>query len=767
MISLQDSLIQSVLKRHQAKTPKKPKRNSTLKVKIKRKAEQLENEEFGASPLKRSRRSSTCSSLTASLYESQDNGNTGSNLSLLDGTAISLDETRHDLNVKSEQDTEKYLCNHFGKISISVDEHPKLFAVINHVKDNDFILPELNLENWRKWPGSKPNIPETKNLKEKYSSFSRSWTVEDEERLMKRFSKIMNRCGLSSESGCDLLEEIRSLPIELSAKVKCIVAGYIGRPFLTEKLAIMVWKRLSNKIQPTDANDNESSINESSLSTSNINEFEFVAVPENNESDSESETLLNDSKEMKVEMQDNGRFSCDSCDKTFARLHTLTRHVENAHSRKKEFTCELCDQTFTRADNFKRHKERVKHTPEYLAKVNEQKEKPKGPTKNPTLDIKVQRVNGKYPCDLCDKILSASWKLRDHIVRIHNSGKYELLQKYGKMSDTILEGNEEELGQDSSVHMFEYFYGKYGGIDPMDRFTKSTDNLEFYNSVNNFLKVNDFILPKINLLKWKKTCWPYNMPTQEECKVFKEKYPFMKFGPLTDEEQEQVFKRLDTLIMELGLKATFKDRTAFVEKMIDSSARAPWIGRLKVILGAYLGGKDMLKYRLATEIWHLVVKHISQMNEVIVPQSLARKIEKKYTDITERKVVLERLKNKLGFTRAELLKDESRGIVKKYKTRSRDMESVRLSGPFTLAEDKEILDSVFKYLNMNNIRQYEPGNRPIPWDDLFVDFDRRIRSIQKRWWRLCTLLKMFEFQGTSYNNLDSLRYVNIFANGNV
>ena len=261
MNCLQESLIQSVLKRH--KSPKQIKTPPKIKVKIKRKV--TEHNDFAMpSSTKRSRHSSK-SSLTASLCDPQDD--TELDLSLnssqfqQNSTDLSPSGLRtiiHRWNVKTEDETQKSLCDFFGVIPVLKENHPTLFAITNHIKGDDFFLPKLNLEIWSKWPGSKPNSVEVKNLKEKYPTFSRNWSPTDEERLIKRFRKIMKRSGLNVKNGDggNLVEEIRSLPEDSSAIAKCLVGGYIGKPFLEEKLAIMVWKRLCHHISQIEPKTN-------------------------------------------------------------------------------------------------------------------------------------------------------------------------------------------------------------------------------------------------------------------------------------------------------------------------------------------------------------------------------------------------------------------------------------------------------------------------------------------------------------------------------
>jgi DNA-directed RNA polymerase subunit RPC12/RpoP len=45
------------------------------------------------------------------------------------------------------------------------------------------------------------------------------------------------------------------------------------------------------------------------------------------------------------------QIGCDLCDKIYASIYELNRHVKEIHAKSKIFTCSLCSSTFTRKYN--------------------------------------------------------------------------------------------------------------------------------------------------------------------------------------------------------------------------------------------------------------------------------------------------------------------------------------------------------------------------------------------------------------------------------
>ena len=96
--------------------------------------------------------------------------------------------------------------------------------------------------------------------------------------------------------------------------------------------------------------------------------------------------------------------------------------------------------------------------------------------------------------------------------------------------------------------------------------------------------------------------------------------------------------------------------------MLESKER--WVARLRVMVGAYIGGPEMLKCRLALDNWNRLVRLISHMNEVVVPKELTEEIKKKYGTNCTKKIAIEDVRKRLGITRAQKHPDQLMGLVK-------------------------------------------------------------------------------------------------------
>ena len=101
---------------------------------------------------------------------------------------------------------------------------------------------------------------------------------------------------------------------------------------------------------------------------------------------------------------------------------------------------------------------------------------------------------------------------------------------------------------------------------------------------------------------------------------------------------------------------------SFSDMMLESKER--WVARLRVMVGAYIGGPEMLKYRLALDIWNRLVRLISHMNEIVIPTKIAKEIKHKYKSNGLKKIAIEDVRQRLGITRAQIHPDQLMGLVK-------------------------------------------------------------------------------------------------------
>ena len=100
----------------------------------------------------------------------------------------------------------------------------------------------------------------------------------------------------------------------------------------------------------------------------------------------------------------------------------------------------------------------------------------------------------------------------------------------------------------------------------------------------------------------------------------------------------------------------------FSDFMLQSKER--WVARLRVMVGAYIGGPEMLKYRLALDNWNRLVRLISHMNQIEIPKDIANEIQKKYKSNGLKKIAIEDVRQRFGITRAQKHPDQLMGLVK-------------------------------------------------------------------------------------------------------
>ena len=646
---LQENLINSVMQKHKLKSPKKkdsPVKKTSLKIKIKRKANSTEDV-FTPRRSKR-RHLSDHSSLTASLFDPNDQNSTiTTNVdSIALDNLVSVKSEENGLNEASTNECEdgstsgrydnsEILSGNMEEISpfIFVDtssvtmnsENPKIIAgdsapavtimlnnslcssyenysqlnsdliisekckftnvIFRYIMTKDFSLPQLNLK-WRLF--AKPTPNEVKCIKNEFPCFTRSWTVEEEKKIYKRFKKLMKRSGFcpNNQDSQLLLTEIRSLPNELSTKMKMTLAGYVGKPFLDSKLCVNVWKRLVKMIEAKDM----MSLEETQIQDHNANE----TIDENNE----------------------------NC--------TLSSPSE-----------------------------------------------------------------------------------------ILNSGQ--------------MRGAPEPIPRMSFVA---FFTDKFRYV--IENLDESKEIKKFHKKLYKVISKNDFHLPQLNCQKWSGK-YPNRMPTISEMERFKRKFPKLTKSRLTPKEENHILNRLDTLLKEMNLKSTtIQSRTSLIDKLVFS--RSPYVVRLRILVGAYVGGSSLLQRRFAIDVWEKLKVLISDLHganlsKAVIKEEDTKKSKKNISDIKE-------------------ALDLSRGRKKKRKPD----EKANTKGNFTAMEDELLIYHVFKELNMNNIRQLEEnGKWKIGWKNLSRKLDRRPDLIRRRWQRLCTMLKLYEYEGMELNDFDHLR----------
>lgn len=634
---LQENLINSVMKKHKLKCPKKKDSSSpvvektSLKIKIKRKTNSSEDD-FAPRRKSKRRHLSDNSSLTASLFDPIDQNSTittNVDSEALDnlvsikaeenaltngcGDSISRNDDNSEIlsgnimeeisspfifvdtnsvTVNSENAVnvgDNSLCSLYGLNSDLIISDNCMFTMVvfRYIKTKDFSLPQLNLK-WRL--SAKPTPDEVKYIKKEFPCFTRCWTVEEEKKIYKRYKKLMKRSGFcaNNQEGQLLLTEIRSLPNEISTKMKMALAGYVGKPFLESKLCVNVWKRLVKLIEAKDMMSLEES--QIQLDTSAANE----TIAENDD--------------------------------------------ENAIS----------------------------------------------------------------------------------------SGAHEPIPRMSFVALNEPEGTPPK-------NMVEFFIDKYRYV--IENLDESKKINIFHKKLYKVISQNDFHLPQLNCQKWSGK-YPNRMPKNSEMERLKRKFPKLTNSRLTPKEENHILNRLDNLLKEMDLNLTeIQSRTNLIDKLLYT--RSPYVVRLRLLVGAYVGG-SLLQRRFAIDVWEKLKVLISDLHGANLPKSVKEEDTKKST-------------KKVSDIKKAL--DLSRGRKKKRTPE----EHAHTKGSFTAMEDELLIYHVFKELNMNNIRQYDENFWKIGWKKMAKIFDRRPDLISRRWQRLCTMLKLYEYEGKELRDFDYLR----------
>jgi hypothetical protein len=129
--------------------------------------------------------------------------------------------------------------------------------------------------------------------------------------------------------------------------------------------------------------------------------------------------------------------------------------------------------------------------------------------------------------------------------------------------------------------------------------------------VASYIQASQFKLPRLNREKW--GSWPNKKPSKMEIERIKQTYPRHTNGSLNDDETAFLKKRLKKLCraLELGNDSEhYLHLLNEIRSLPDKKA-----GIFKVIFAAYVGGKRLLKTRLAVFIWKKLVKMITSYDK--------------------------------------------------------------------------------------------------------------------------------------------------------
>ncbi|XP_044731247.1 zinc finger protein 184-like [Chrysoperla carnea] len=115
--------------------------------------------------------------------------------------------------------------------------------------------------------------------------------------------------------------------------------------------------------------------------------------PQQNQNENEINKTVNNKQTLNQEK----RFTCDVCDKKFARMSHLLEH-NLIHSKEKNYSCDRCGKKFTRQSSLNRHN-RQQHAEE----------------KSFSSNIKDEGWSNQYfSCDICEKMFESEFNFETH-----------------------------------------------------------------------------------------------------------------------------------------------------------------------------------------------------------------------------------------------------------------------------------------------------------------------------------------------------------------
>ena len=110
---------------------------------------------------------------------------------------------------------------------------------------------------------------------------------------------------------------------------------------------------------------------------------------------------------------------CEKCPATFSVKSSYTRHFRNCHTENRKHECDICGQTFKEAHHLKTHK-MAKHSENRERFSCNQCQKDFAKKQTLTTHIKIVHENIKVRCELCGKRFTTNGSLKEHTTHVHS-----------------------------------------------------------------------------------------------------------------------------------------------------------------------------------------------------------------------------------------------------------------------------------------------------------------------------------------------------------
>ena len=123
--------------------------------------------------------------------------------------------------------------------------------------------------------------------------------------------------------------------------------------------------------------------------------------------------------------------------------------------------------------------------------------------------------------------------------------------------------------------------------------------------------------------------WPNKLPSTKKLKKIQEKFPKLTHRKsLTDKESGKILRNFDTLVTFFNEDPENGGRNKIMDKLLSKKHQKNL--RYKVLVGAYVAGRKLLKRRFARDIWNRLVKIIAKKSSKpkIDQEKLVQTVEK-------------------------------------------------------------------------------------------------------------------------------------------
>ena len=141
-----------------------------------------------------------------------------------------------------------------------------------------------------------------------------------------------------------------------------------------------------------------------------------------------------------INIADDGRFVCKNCNKTFEKRINCIKHIRSVHLSERKYICQHCQHGFFRGKDLRKHVTSRHHSLDDNCEDCEAEIKPvlkvEG-IKSQISDYLVQRGDGNFSCNQCEKTFNKRINSIMHIRAVHFGEKKQINQSQKELLNSI------------------------------------------------------------------------------------------------------------------------------------------------------------------------------------------------------------------------------------------------------------------------------------------------------------------------------------------